>query len=182
MLLQTRYFIGQIPSTPTNIKEISEVEELVLLFRNQIFDSPKLTIIHKTLKVARHAIADRVILNRTNMELLAANTQKKRQAQHTGLQYNSQGTQVLSLEDVEKRKELVKKKKRDKEAKIEKKKQKQRYQDFFAVIKSLIQLGPDLLYSPILSLSTVPSSKNITSGISLIRYKNHNDLIVTSAF
>ena len=33
-LLQTQYFTGQIPSTPTNIKEVSKVEDLVSLFRN----------------------------------------------------------------------------------------------------------------------------------------------------
>ena len=47
------------------------------LFRNQTLDSSKLTIIHKTLKVARRAMADRVFLNHTNTELLAANTRKK---------------------------------------------------------------------------------------------------------
>ena len=180
--LQTRYFTGRIPSTPANIKEVSEVEELVSLFRNQTLDSPKLTIIHKTLKAARRAMADRVILNRTNTELLAANTRKKRQAQRTGLQYDGQGARVLSLEDVEKRRELAEEKKRDKEAKIEEKRQKQRYRDFFAVTKSLMRLGPDLLYGPIPSSSTVPSSKNTTGGISSTRHKNRNDLIVTSAF
>ena len=73
MPLQTRYFIGQIPLTPANIKKVSEVEELVSLFRNQTLDSPKLTIIHKILKTARRAMAHRVILNRINTELLAVN-------------------------------------------------------------------------------------------------------------
>ena len=45
-----------------------------------------------------------------------------------------------------------------------------------------MRLGPDLLYGPIPSSSTVPSSKNITGGISSTRHKNRNDLIVTSAF
>ena len=97
------------------------------LFRNQTLNSPKLTIIYKTLKAARRAMADRVILNRTNTKLLTANMRKKRQAQRTSLQYNGQGTRVLSLEDVEKRRKLAKEKKRDKKAKIEKKRQKQRY-------------------------------------------------------
>lgn len=89
--LQTRYFTGQIPPTPANIKKVSEVEELVSLFRNQTLDSPKLIILHKTLKAARRAMADRVILNRTNTELLAAHTRKKRRVQRTGLQYDDQG-------------------------------------------------------------------------------------------
>lgn len=33
-------------------------------------------LLYKTLKVARLAIANKVILNRTNTEVLAANTQK----------------------------------------------------------------------------------------------------------
>lgn len=100
-------------------------------------------------------MADKVILNRTNTELLAANTRKKRRAQHTGLQYNGQGAGVLSLEDVKKGKELAEEKKRDKEVKIKEKRQKQEHQDFLAVTKSLMRLGPDLLYGPIPSLSTV---------------------------
>lgn len=51
-----------------------EIEELVSLFRHQTLDSPKLTILHRTLKAARLAMADRVVLSRTNTELLAANT------------------------------------------------------------------------------------------------------------
>ena len=89
MLLQTQYFIDQIPSTSTKIKKVGEIEELISLCRKQTFDSPKLTIIHKTLKAVRHAMANRVTLNCINTELVIANTRKKRQAQHTGLQYNS---------------------------------------------------------------------------------------------
>ena len=128
MPLQTRYFTGRITHTPANIKEVTEVEELASLFRNQILDSPKLTILHKTLKAARRATADRVVLNRTNTELFAANTRKKRRAHRTGLQYNGQGARVLSLENVEKRRQLaekkretrkLKRKKRDKNKSIE---------------------------------------------------------------
>ena len=60
-------------------------------FRNQTFGLPKLTIIYKTLKAAKRAMADKIILNRTNTELLAANTQKKQRVHCIGLQYNSQG-------------------------------------------------------------------------------------------
>ena len=46
-----------------------------------------------------------------------------------------------------------------------------------------MRLGLDLLYGFISSSSsTVPSSKNTTGAISSTRNKNHNDLIVTSAF
>ena len=174
--------MGQLLLTPANIKEVNEVEKLMSLFRNQTLDSTKLTIIHKTLKVARPAMADRVISNHTNTELLAANTRKKQRAQRTGLQYDGQDAWVWSLKDVEKRRKLAEEKKIDKKAKIEEKKQKQGYWDFLAVTKSLVGLGSDLLYSFISSLSIVLSLKNTTSGISLTRHKNRNDLIVTSAF
>ena len=52
------------------------IEELVSLFRHQALDSPKLALLHKSLKAARLAIADKVVLNRTNTDLLAANTRK----------------------------------------------------------------------------------------------------------
>ena len=77
----------------------------------------KLTFLYKTLKVARLAITDRIVLNHTNTELLAANIQKKRQAQCTEILYNGQGACVLSLKDIKKRRQLAKNKKRDKEAK-----------------------------------------------------------------
>ena len=67
-------------------------------------DSPKLTLLHKTLKAARLAIADRVVVERANTELLTANTRKKRRAQRTGIQYDGQDASVLSLEDIEKKK------------------------------------------------------------------------------
>ena len=54
------------------------------LFKNQTFNSPKLIIIHKILKTARRTMANKVILNRINIELFATNIQKKQQAQYTG--------------------------------------------------------------------------------------------------
>ncbi len=106
--IQTRFFSGQIPPTSGNIEPVSEVEELISLFRHQTLDSPKLTLFHKILKTAGLAMADRIVLNRTNTERLAANTQKKQRAQRTGTQYDGQGARLLSLEDVEKKKRLVK--------------------------------------------------------------------------
>lgn len=108
--IRTRFVLGQIPPTPGNVEQVLEVEELVSLFRHQTLDSSKLTLLHKTLKAARLAMADRVVLNRTSTELLAANTRKKQRAQRTGLQYDGQGARVLSLEDVEKRRQLAEKK------------------------------------------------------------------------
>ena len=43
-------------------------------------------------------MADRIVLNSINTELLAANTQKKQQDQRTNFQYNSQRARVLNLE------------------------------------------------------------------------------------
>lgn len=70
-------------------------------------------------------MADRVVLNRTNTDLLAANTRKKQRTQRTGLQYDGKGAPVLSLEDVEERRQLAEDKKMDKEARIQAKKQKE---------------------------------------------------------
>ena len=144
--LRTRFFSGQIPLTPGNIEQVEEVDELISLFRNQTLDSPKLTLLHKTLKAARLAMADRIVLNRTNTELLAANTRKRQRAQRTGIQYDGQGARVLSMEDVEKRRELADSKKKEKEAKSQAKKEKQDDRVFSLVLKDLIRLGPDLIY------------------------------------
>ena len=89
------------------IVQVSEVKEFILLFRHQTLDSSKLTLLQKTLKAARLAMTDRIVLNRTNTELLAVNTRKKQRAQRTGTQYDVQGARVLSLEDVEKRRQLA---------------------------------------------------------------------------
>ena len=72
------------------------MEELISLFCYQNLDFPKLTLLFKTLKAARLAMADRVVLNRTNTELFAANTRKKQRAQRTGIQYDGQGARVLN--------------------------------------------------------------------------------------
>ena len=72
--IQTCFFSGQIPLILGNIEQVSEVEELISLFRHQTLDFPKLTLLHKTLKAAKLAIADRIVLNCINTELLAANT------------------------------------------------------------------------------------------------------------
>ena len=60
------------------------MEEHISLVRHQTLDSPKLTLLHKTFKAARLAMADCIVLNRINTELLATNTQKKQQAQRIG--------------------------------------------------------------------------------------------------
>lgn len=169
--IRMRFFSGQIPPTPGNVEQVSEVEELVSLFRHQTLDSPKLTLLHKILKAARIAMANRVVLTRTNTELLAANTRKKQRAQRTGLQYDGQGARVLSLEDIEKRRQLAENKKREKEAKVEARKQKQDDRFFFQVSKDLMRLGPDLIYGP-----------NLVAPRSLPKNKKRDDSIVQDAF
>ncbi len=62
-------------------------------------------------------MADRIVLNCINTGLLAANTQKKQQAQLTGTQYACQGARVLSLEDMEEKKQLARNKEKEKGAK-----------------------------------------------------------------
>ena len=66
-----------------------------------------------------------MVLNHTNIELLAANIQKKRRAQRTGIVYDSQGARALSLENVEKRRQLAEIKEKDREAKQLAQKEKQ---------------------------------------------------------
>ena len=82
-LIHIRFFSDQISQTPRNIEKIEEIEEFILLFCYQTLDFLKLTLLYKTLKAARLAMTDRVVLNCTNTELFAANTWKKQQAQHT---------------------------------------------------------------------------------------------------
>ncbi len=124
------------------------MKELISLFCHQTCDSAKLTLIHKILKAARFAMADRIVLNCINTEPLAANTQKKQRAQRTFTQYNVQRARVLSLEAVEKRRRPAENKKKEKEAKSQARKKKQDDQLFFMVSKGLMRLGPDLIYGP----------------------------------
>ncbi len=49
-------------------------------------------------------MVDKVVLKRTNTDLLAANTRKKQQVQQTEIAYDGQGACVLSVEDVKKKK------------------------------------------------------------------------------
>lgn len=51
-------------------------------------------------------------LNHTNIELLVTNIQKKSQVQCTEIQYNGQNTDVLSLKDIEKRKQIAENRKK----------------------------------------------------------------------
>ena len=76
-LVQSRFSSTELSPTPANTEQVKKVEELVSFFPDQILDSTKLTLLYKILKAARLAIVDRVVLNHTNMELLAINLQKK---------------------------------------------------------------------------------------------------------
>lgn len=72
--IQARFYSGVIPPVPGNMEQVTEIEELISLFRHQILDSLKLTLLHKTLKVARLAIAEKIVSNHTIIDLLASNT------------------------------------------------------------------------------------------------------------
>lgn len=82
-------------------------------------------------------MADRVVLSRTNTELLAANTRKKQRAQRIGLQFDGQEVRFLSLEDVEKRRQLAENLKKDKEAKSRLKKRNRTTDSFSRYQKTL---------------------------------------------
>ena len=92
--IQAGFYSGVIPPTPENVEQVTKIEELISLFRHHILDMPKHTLLHKTLKSARLAMADRVVLNCNNTDLLAANTQKKRRAQRTEIAYGGQGAHI----------------------------------------------------------------------------------------
>ncbi len=173
--IQTRFFSGAIPATPGNTEQVTEV---VSFFQDQTLDSLKLILLHKTLKAARLAMSDGVILNRTNTELLAANTQKKRQAERTGIQYVGQGARVLSMKDVEDRRQLAENKKKDKVAKLSAQKEKQDNRYFLQASKDLMRLGPDLIYGPNPSVS----SKNTQSPGPSARNKKRGDSTFINAF
>ena len=81
-------------------------------------------------------MTDRIVLNRTNTELLAANTRKKQRTQRTGSQYDVQGDRVLSLEDVEKRRKLAENKKKEKEARSQVRKKNRTIDYFFRYLKT----------------------------------------------
>ena len=111
-------------------------------------------------------MADYIVLNRINTELLAANIRKKQRAQCTGTQYNDQGARILSLENVKKGKWLAENKKKKKEVKLQAKKKKQDDWLFFLVSKGLIQSGPDLIYG-----------LNLITPLSLLKNKKRDNFI-----
>ncbi len=175
MPIQTWFFSGGIPPTPGNIKQVTEVEALVSLFQDQTFDLPKLIFLHQTLKAARLAMADRVLLNRSNTKLLAANTQKEQRVERTGIQYSGQGARVLSMKDAEDRRQLAENKTKDKEAKQSAQKEKQDNRSF---LKDLMRLRPDLIYG----LNLFVSPKNTQSPGTSARNKKRGDSTFINAF
>ena len=98
-------------------------------------DLPKLNLLHKTCKAARLVMADSVVLNRT------------------GIQYNGRGACVLSIKDVEDRRQLAENEKKDQEAKTSAQKEKQDNPYFLQASKDFMRLGPDLIYGPNPSVS-----------------------------
>ena len=92
-------------------------------------------------------MTDRIVLNRTNTELLAANTRKKQRAQRTGTEYDIQEARVLSLEDVEKRRQPAENKKKKKDAGSQVRKEKQNDRLFFQLSRDLMRFEPDLIQS-----------------------------------
>lgn len=96
--------MGQILPILENIKQVKEVDKLILLFCNHILNFPKLTFLHKIFKVTKLTMANCIVLNCTNIEFLAVNIQKKQRVQCTGIQYNSQRAYILSMNNVKKKK------------------------------------------------------------------------------
>ena len=115
--IQTQFNLIIISPIPGNVKQITTIVELISLFWYQLLDLPKLTLLYKTFKAIRLAMANKMVLNYTNMELLAVNIWKKRPVQQTEIVYNSQGACVLSLKNVEKNRQLAENKEKDREVK-----------------------------------------------------------------
>lgn len=77
--------MGQIFFILAKINKVGKVDELVSIFKNQIFNSLKLIFFHKTLKAVKYAMANKIILINTNTELFEVNIQKYQQIQHISL-------------------------------------------------------------------------------------------------
>ena len=167
-----------IPPTPGNWEQVTEIEKLISLFQHQILDLLNLTLQNKTLKAARLTKADRVALNFTNTELLTANTQKKKRVQCTRIQYNGQDAYVLSLKDIEERRQLTENKKKDKEAKKLVQKERQANSHFLQVSINLMRLGPHLIFRP----NPLISSKNIKNPGSSGRNEKYGNHALINAF
>ena len=94
------------------------MEELISLFCYQTLDFPKLTLLHKNLKAAKLAMVDGIVLNHTNIELLAANNYtKKTTSSMYGYLIRWSRSSPMSLEDIEKNRQLAENKKKEKESK-----------------------------------------------------------------
>ncbi len=83
----------------------------------------------------------------------------------------------MSLEDVEERRQLAENKRKDKEAKKLAQKERQDDRYFFQVSKTLMPLGPDLIYGP-----NLISSKNIKTSGTSARNKKREDQALINAF
>ena len=80
-----------VSQTPGNVGQVGQMDNLIVQFRNQTLDIPKLALFSKLIKGAKLAMADCIILNTTNAELYKANVQKKRWADRRGdKQYDGQ--------------------------------------------------------------------------------------------
>lgn len=72
---QTGIYIAQ---TSSNLGQVCQIDNTILQFKNQTLDTPKLLVFFKLIQGAKTAMADCVILNKTNSKLYEANVQKKR--------------------------------------------------------------------------------------------------------
>ncbi len=93
----------------------------------------------------------------------------------TGIQYDGQSARVLSLEE---RRQLAENKRKDKEAKKLAQKERQDDRYFLQVSKTLMRLGPDLIYGP----NPPISSKNTKTLGTSARNKKHEDQGLINAF
>ena len=137
-----------VPRTPANVDQVSQIDDLISQFHHQTLDTPKMALLSKLIRGAKLAMADRIILNETNTELYEANVQKKKRADRTGKQHNSQGARHLGLEEIKRRREYARSKQKELEDKQAARKMKQGEAETARACKELMRFGPDLLGPP----------------------------------
>lgn len=89
---------------------------------------------------------DRIVFNNMNTKLWVSKVWKKQGHQCTRTWYDSQEAYVLSVRNVEEKKQVAENRKKATKAKISAHELNKEDQYFFKISKDFIQLGPNLIY------------------------------------
>ena len=151
-----------ISTTPGNVDQISQIDDLISCFRLLTLDTPKLALLSKLIRGAKVAMPDRGILNATNEELYEDNVRKKKRGNRTGKQHDAQGARHLGLEEIEQRRQYAASQQRELEDKQAAKNRKRGEAELAKACKELMRFGPDLLGLPLKkSAPAVPTPKPV---------------------